>query len=38
MIMKIKSCLVGYLERKKIREMKSEEDKLINYLEKMKIG
>ena len=36
--MKIKSCVVGYLERKKRREMKNNDDKLINYLEKMKIG
>lgn len=35
--MKIKSYLVGYLERKKVREMKIGDDKLINYLEKMKI-
>ena len=38
MIMKIKSVWVGYLERKKVREIENGDDKLINYLEKMKIG
>ncbi len=38
MIMKLKSALVGYLERTKVREMENGDDKLINYLEKMKIG
>ena len=38
MIMKIKNGLVGYLERKKVKELKNNDDKLINYLETMKIG
>ena len=36
--MKIKNGLVGYLERKKVKELKNNDDKLINYLETMKIG